>query len=313
MIQKKQGGFTLVEVLMVAVVSTIVLFIAISFSFSSMKMLNRIQRKLDQTVEETIGQRIILNDLSGAGASFNLLLQPDDNGRQFFDLLSDYPDRLLLPADRARVLTLSTAGDDILFVTVDPSRAAPVLYDPPAAYNLTVGATPGVAGSIAYVGVNNNSYLSNRVPGYWQSGNLMMLYSPITWRALGAPLTTPSRYTIFVGVVNAVSNDLDVFTLSGQLPAFHPVDNTVIFGSPDNFFRTLLPSSGGTTPVMIKMIKIFRYQLVTNGSQLSLMKQRFNTGSMSFETPGLIVLNNVTRVTFSRSSVTLPMITYDVE
>lgn len=298
------------ELMIVTGLISIIVMTAMSVLLGIHNTYVRSSMRLDTAIEEALGQRAVWLNLVNSGPSYNNLIQADDNGRQFFDLFTDVGRQAFTPAELTRVRALTNVGDSIHFLLFDRPAQPVVYYDVANAYDITPGADTSLTGLLTYSGVNRAGYVDRLNRAMWRAGKLLMLYSPTSLRAPAAPLTTPTRFTIFTGRVTGTTLTPD--TAGGLIRNTHPV-TTAAIPSPDAFFRTAPPVGGVAPFVFLAGVELIRYRIAANPAAATgkmLQRQVWDGGAWGANYP---VAVSVSSVIFRRPSVIIPTINVDMQ
>lgn len=275
---------------------------------------------LNNVTEKSLGERAVWLNLLNAGPSFNNINQADDNNRQFFDFLPDYPAKTISPIDaQKRVLTLDALGESIPFLIFDKDNYPPVYYDPARAYTIVTSGNVSLSGTLTFTGVNKDGYLQSLNPNIYRENQLVLLYSPVHLRPPGTAMTTAPHFTIFTGRISG--NSISADNGGGVIRNTHPISGNTI-NSPDQFFRWAPPIGSANQMVLVAGVQLIRYRLqpvpqsallqVQNrqgGGGFMLERQVWMNGAWTLNTP---IAMGVTQAIFRRDSISTATITSDL-
>lgn len=265
-----QNGFTLVELAVSIGLMGLFLFAGAQLYQNFSGSAKRMSDDLENYIDDDLGKRVILRDLKGIDPSFGAILLRDDHQRNFFDFVPDQPD-YVSDASASRSLTLKVGGtSQISFLTLTlPDNDAPLLvYDPAMAYTVgTIPADPNQAATLAFKSVNQNSYISDQRPEFWEDGQLLMFDTPALLRPVEhgrVNYTIPPRSPLYVGRVKTggAGSLVNVSTVDEILDTRLPNDpGNRRISSADDFFRWLPPMGGGQPLVRLRPVTLVRYRL----------------------------------------------------
>ncbi len=260
-------GFTLIELMIAVAVMSALSMAVVELKGYIDKSLKYSGQKFEETASGLLATRRLWMDLRHVTPSFNYLIRTDDLGREFFEFESEQ--RCAQNCTRTIELTVAPAPaqkKSIDFLLAD-SSAGPTLYYPPAkAYTSAAHATPGNEGTLSFVSLNRNSYLTGMSANPWKVGQAILLVSPIPQRAesAGVPNTAvPSRPLAFTGRVvrtSPSSGDFTAVDFSNVLRTTHPVNGSAVSNA-DTFFRTLPAAGGKAAFAFLKPVALVRYEL----------------------------------------------------
>jgi prepilin-type N-terminal cleavage/methylation domain-containing protein len=316
----RQGGYTLVESLIVVALSAVITMAAMYLRNATNKNIDQFGDLFEDASDTILSERFILYDLRAAFPSFNNVEVNDDDGRPFFDLINDVPGSTV--ANPTRTITLGPSivpadkqTQEVIFL-ITKSFAA--IYDPIVAYD-----DDPVLKTVTFNSLNKGNYINGATglfPGLWLSGSLWMLYSPVGLRPVGALLSVAAKWPIFVGKVNGVNllpeplSTATVRTPNGRIVrTSHPVETMLTVDSADTFFQKLYPSSGGPPPVFLMPVSFVKYTFEKKetkpGSGVyinQLLRRAWKNGA--FEASGQLIATDIKKVLFTRDSVTIPSV-----
>ncbi|MGE0763336.1 MAG: type II secretion system protein [Bdellovibrionales bacterium] len=314
-----QSGFSLLETTIVIAILTVVLSTAFTVLILMQETYFRTAQDLSDISEKSLGERAVWLNLLNAGASFNNVNQLDDNGLQFFDLLPDYPSKLIPGPDsnRTRTVTLNAIGESINFLLFDKRTDPPVYYDATHAYTYTTSGNVSLPGTMTFGSLNRNNYLDNLNNALFRPNNMLMVYSPVALRAPGAAMVVPPRFAIYTGRV--VGAGLPADTGGGVIRNTHPVNGAVL-NNLDTFFRTAPPQGSPNQIIFVAGVQLIRYRLQAVAASallqrqaqaggMTLQRQVWRAGAWTLDTP---IAVGVTQVIFRRETLSIPTITADL-
>lgn len=297
------------EMIIVLGILSVVLSTVFTVLITFQSTYHKTSREFGEVTEKALGERAVWLSLINAGPSFNNMNQPDDLGREFFDLLPDYSSKLINPAiNRQRTLTLNNTGETAAFLLFDKQAYPPVYYDSVRAYNITQPATVDAAGSMAYNNLNKDGYMNILNPVLYRNNNMLMLYSPIGLRPPGAPMTTPPKFTIFTGRVTGGGFAADT---AGIIRNTHPATGAVL-ADPDQFFRNAPAMGSANQMVLVAGVTLIRYVLQKSTTTLNcmLVRQVWNGQAWAQTTP---IALGVTEVKFKRESISVATVSSEMK
>lgn len=319
LLQSHDRGFTVIEIVVAVGVAAAVLMVAASTLLEVQRSAHKLQSTMNHEVDLSLGIRMTVSLIRKGALSYNNLIVPDDEGNNFFDLITDISAmQIPNPASRSRRLTLSLrpSGRTTLFLLFnDDSESESLMYNPIDAYQ--VGPPPADlnrSGTLSYRGVNFRSAVSSRAPAVWQEGKMIMLYNPIPLREIvggEVDVFTPPRHTIFLGQV--VGDDLRHSSLGGLIRSTHPSNPTLTINSPDVFFRHLA-SVGGSSPLVILqpigLLKLTLEATSVGGATTGRLVKQIFTGT-GWSTPE-VIFPDVKEVVFKRELISTPQISVQI-
>jgi type II secretory pathway pseudopilin PulG len=339
-----QSGLTLVEIVLAMAVFAFVSITAYQLMNIVQKDTLRTREAIDANLESLVSQRLLTSDIIASSPSFNCVKLPDDNGRNFFDYLSDgnCTDPTLCP----RILSLSPPGrggvQQVVFMTSAGDLSPALIYAPHFAYNVQKAVTLDAPGILTYVGVNRDKNLEKIIdplnyPKFWdpkENPRLLFFYSSTAVRPSSGTvnLSIPARSSVYLGVLNytmkpVLSNVLmTAAPLSAYVDVSHPsqagltmTDTVDIWGTNgfDRFLRTLPPVGGVGATAFFRPARMIRYSFVTEtGSSkttYALYRDEWNPKTNAFEKP-LMMGREFYGIVFKRKTISSPVIdTYVTE
>lgn len=317
---KNSLGFTAVEVVIGVGLMAMLTLMVVTTQLLVSKQQVEMTRKLDDSIDTNLAERIIFMDLNGIEPSYNNLNLVDDgkDGGGFYDYYPDVPANILKSRE-TRELVLSLTGKREFFALVNDNVVGNLMvYDPVAAYH--VGAAPAnynVSAVLQYESLNRNNWIGNQRPGFWVNGRLLMLDTPARLRPTNdsgvVDLKVIPRSPIFVGSVqgqalNSLGSSFDIFNTR------HPETNAEI-SNPDLFLRTA-PSIGGGQPIVrLRAVRLVRYFIEPysderiQGTPARLYKSNYENGKWS---EPMLLVDAVQEVVFKRESVFKKMIHFKI-
>ncbi|WP_413578424.1 type II secretion system protein [Bdellovibrio sp. HCB290] len=331
---RNRRGMTVTELLVVVGLIGFVALGNATFLFDFTKQLKKINQSSDSETELSVLNIAAVNILKKSAASFNKVVLPDDNNRNFYDYYPDVPFSTLQNVTagfEARTFTITAGQQNRYFYLLQSEEAEfdSVIFDPMFAYRQVAESPNQLAnGTIQYVGLNSIPNLKGATGGSapngsmtqifqkrWASGELFLLSCPTYLRPLTGGtvnvLTAP-RFASYLGKV--AGSDLSLLSLTESKVSVlnrHPVTSANYTGI-DNFMRTL-PSVGGAAPfVKIEPVTLVRFELRNNTTtkKTELWFQELKNGQYKDVN---VLLTNVKSVKFYRKAITLPIISMEVE
>lgn len=307
------SGFTLVELAVAVAIMAIIGMISYSAALIYNVRSAKLERRTSKTVDIELAQQMLWIDLQTAGPSFNNIHLLDDNSRSFFDYLPDYPQAFLNESENKRELTLIPDGPkrEFYLLLADRMLEPTVQYDPIAAYNVSFDTKYTMNGSLVFVSLNQNNYVDKINDKLWETGNILMLYSPAYLRPENAPMTTVPRYPTFIGAVKG-ANLMPLPSTAVPINYAHPV-NGINISSPDLLFRNLIPIGGTAAVVFMMGVKLVKYSFVKNRIKgYDLIRETWNADNDKYERP-VIIAPNVEKFILKRPTITTPSIEFDLQ
>lgn len=313
-------GFTVVEVVIGVGLMAMLTLMVVTTQLLVSKQQIEITRKLDDSIDTNLAERIIFMDLNGIEPSYNNLTFEDDiaDGRGFFDYYPDVPSSILNSRE-TRELVLKLGGRTEFYALVNDSIVGSLMiYDPVAAYN--VGAAPAnynLSATLGFSSLNKDGWVANQRPGFWTNGRLLMLDTPARLRPTNASgivdLKVIPRSPVYVGVVQGQALN-SVGSSFNFINTRHPETNAVI-STADSFLRTA-PSIGGGQPIVrMRAVRLVRYFIEAyaderiKGTPARLYKSNYDNGKW---TEPMLLVDSVQDVVFKRESVFKKMIHFKI-
>jgi prepilin-type N-terminal cleavage/methylation domain-containing protein len=325
---RNQKGLTLVEMMLgiglFAIVISIIVSVQVKMSQQQVEMI----RKLDDSVDQHLAERILFKDLSGIDISYNNLVVKDDHGNNFYDFYPDITENIL--KNRAdRELNLKLGGKDAFYVFSQNSAAGALLtYDPMWTYDVgPEPADPNTPATLEFNGEKNRKWISNESnggrPGFWKVGHLLFYDTPSRIRpGVGDVIdkTIPPRSSFYLGAVISGSDLLQ--NVSGEAAGLFNMtepDSGEAINSLEEFLRNVPSVGGGQTVVRVRAARIVKYYIEPdtkkNADLYKLAPANFFMAEYrngQFEKPTLLA-DGVGRILFRRDSVVKKMIYFKIE
>ncbi|MBK9323598.1 MAG: prepilin-type N-terminal cleavage/methylation domain-containing protein [Bdellovibrionaceae bacterium] len=324
---KSQQGFTITEILVVVALSSVMMLANVSFLNEFMKNMHKVENESYDEAEMAIVNRRFATILAKMSSTFNRVSVTDTSGKNFFDFYPDMP-RNAFGAAGSREYNLSASGADkqsIYFLMTEEDKFPGISMDPVHAYDEEVPAPSdlNLDGQVTYKGLNSvpaigaTKKLMTQVFGArWATNELFVLSSPVYLRPVAnngqVNLMTVPRMPSFVGRV--YNDDLvPVTSTAFTILNSHPVTG-VAYSGPDNYLRTLPPVGGASPFVKIEPVRLVRldYRASTRypPGYGDLFLTRWIGGQFADEE---LVIRKCKRVRLKRETVTMPLITVEIE
>lgn len=350
---KRNSGFSVIEVLVTAAISTMVMgfgyYIANDLQKQSQKMMDILTGQAD----DIPGDRLLTKLLRVTGQSFNKLKVLDDNSKNFYDYYSDVTDSFIVDNSVGvkptlqdietcnatgsvvcRVITMTKDNlKDVYFIQNADSTGTLKMLDPVRAYQQTV---VGMGSTLSYRGLNYNNYLSHATAGVapenYKALQLFLLVNPAVERE------APSRFPIAAATemlkIPRTDSILGYFDAS---MAEKVVDKTVIpviqshpeagfeftgslpagFASPFDLYLRTLSMVGGAEPkvlfVPVKVIKIFAEIKNASKGTIDIFVSELNKESANKWSGKRLIYGDVKALRFYRASVASAKMSFSVE
>jgi hypothetical protein len=325
---------TLIEILVtVGIIGAVVLGNTI-FMNDFLKRMKKFETDSANESELAIFSLATVNIIKKSSLSFNRISVADDNNRNFFDYYPDMP-ATAFATNGSRTFTFTTAdagGTKAFFlVASEETDFGSTVFDPMHSY--LEGTTPAsilVDGTITYRGLNSIPLIQNSAGtmatkplmtqifgARWDTGRIFLLTCPTYLRVATGGTINLMSVPKMASYLGKVANDdlAPLLTSEASVNVInrHPVSDTT-YTSVDNYLRTL-PTVGGAAPfVKIEPAKLLRFELRSPISGVAgtadLWMRTWNNGAFD---GGTIIAEKIRRATFSRSSVTLPLINLEVQ
>lgn len=316
-------GFTLIEIMIVVMLSVLVSFMGAQSFLRINSDVKKMQEKVSEKNDQIILYQFFTNLLSHSQSSFNFMKTKDDNGKNFFDLISD-----VSPAHNAgdtgeRLIRLSPTSTtkELFFLVSDDSRGELMMYDPTFAYEISDPVDIDATVNFTYKGLNKE--FSDTKTGYvkanteaWKKGTLFLMQSPVPLRKKVTKdivdIKTPPRQLSFLGIVNDLETDIVAPSeepFKSMFNLINPVDEKTI-SNPDEFLKNL-PSVGGGAPLVLLLpmklisIKATKKTDSVKGDYITVDRVEYEgfTQKSVFN-----ILPRVKYIEFRRTSLNVPLI-----
>lgn len=328
MMVMNKKGLTIIELMIGIALFSIVMAIIVSVQVKMSQQNMEMVRKLDDSVDQNLAERILFKDLNGIDVSYNNLLVKDANGNNFFDFYPDVTENILkVRIDRELVLELKGRRD--FYVLTQNVSAGPLLtYDPMWAYD--VGEEPPDPNTPAKLTFNpskNRKWISNEKnggrPGFWSDGNILFFDTPSRIRPDTGDVvdsSIPPRSPIYPGEVRTGSDDLQNISgdAAGMFNMTQP-SNAEVISSLDGFLRDVPSVGGGQTIVRVRAARLVKYYIEPDTKKkadlyeiapANFYKGEYYHGKFVQRT---LLADGVGRVLFRRDSVVKKMIYFKIE
>lgn len=313
---KNSRGYTLIEMAVSLGLITIVIVTSSLLVFYFNKRVRTLSALQDSETEAVSALKIIKTDIEGSFVSFNNLKTVDDMGREFYELKSDVSNSMVTALDRERIITLNPSAKVpyLDMIVTDKELPNPFLYEPVKAYKVNAATNINKSGALSFISLNKGDYVSSLNKNFWKQGSYVMLYTPLSLSPPTQPKRT-SRWPAYLGAINGSSLSLE--TVDNMFNNTHPIfPNKVVFNNEDSFLRNL-PAAGGAAPaVFVKRVKVLRYYIQPTTYKTKpayqLVRSTWINGTVDMK-KGVVVAVPVKKVVFKRNSVSLPLITVDIE
>lgn len=329
MMLRNQKGMSITELMVGIGLSAIVISIVVATQVQVTKDQNDLIKKLDDSIDQNLAERIIFKDLNGIDVAYNNLKVKDDNGNNFFDYFPDITLNILKgKTDREITLKLNSPITEFLVISQNTSAGSLLTYDPTWAYD--VGKDPGdpnTPATLTFNSAKNKLWITGTDygarPGFWKDGISLMFDTPSRIRPVkngDIDMTVPPRSPIFIGSVQANAGDSLVpldSTLAQSFNFTQPGNGTAIT-SLDDFLRKLPAVGGGQTIVRLRAVKIAKYYVVKDEKKnasdykdapANLMMSEYRNGA--FQTP-MLLADGVSKMVLRRDSVLKRMIYFKI-
>ncbi|WP_413587405.1 hypothetical protein [Bdellovibrio sp. HCB274] len=270
MMIRNQKGLTITELLIGIGLSAVVISVVVAVQVQMAKQQTELTRKLDDSIDQNLAERIIFKNLNGLEVSYNNITVLDDNGNNFYDFYPDLTENVLkIRPDREFTLNLGSGQSEFFVVTQDFGAGPLLNYDPVWAYD--VGADPGdpnKPASLTFSPSKSRKWISNEAnggrAGFWRDGNVLFFDTPSRIRPLkdgDVDILTPPRSPFYLGTVSPQAGD-NLQNITGGVEKLFKMTQP-FNGNPitslDNFLRTLPTVGGGQTIVRARVVKIVKY------------------------------------------------------
>lgn len=324
---RNQKGFTIIEVLVTVALAAVVVLGNTMFLNDFMRRMAAYEKESGEESDLAVLNTMALNILKKSSLSFNRLTLADDNNVNFFDY---YPDMTLGSfAVEERKYTMNSTSKFFYILSSDEGKNGSTVYDPVHAYTVASAAADVLSdGTVAYRGINSvpDIYNASGVKASvkimrqifgarWANGNVFVITCPTYLRPVSGAtvnlLVVPRMPTYIGKVDNDGLEPLSVADVQVPLNNTHPLTSTP-YTSADQFFRTL-PTVGGAAPfVKIEPASIGRFEL-RNSATAGFFDVYFKTWTANGYANEIQVALKVKKVTFKRKSITLPLISMEIQ
>lgn len=333
---RNRRGVTVTELMVVLGMIGIVALGNATFLFDFTKQLKKITESADSESGLSTLTIASVNILKKSAVSFNKLYLPDDyNGgqpRNFFDYFPDVPFSILQTVGtdyEKRTFTIERGAKDRYFYLLqsEESDFDSLIYDPMFAFKVSLNAPNQLqSGQVSYAGLNSianvtgtggvpkNGTMTQFFQSRWATGELFLLSCPTYLRNVtaGVNILSPPRFPSYLGKVNG--NDLSAPLAAEVKVGFYNSNplNSAPYSSTENFLRNL-PSVGGAAPfVKVEPVKMVRFEVRLNNKnqKYDLWFQELIRGEYKDK---FLLLEDVKTVKFIRKSISLPIISMEVE
>lgn len=330
-IASNQKGYTLTELMTVIAIISVVVLGNTLFINDFLKRMTAYEKESMNESELAILNTMALNILKKSSLSFNLVSQADDNNRNFYDYYPDMPLGSFTNEERTFTLSAPSTTRFLYIISTEEGKSASTVFDPMHAYAIAAPAANLVTDTtLSYTGLNSvpnitdasGSAATLRVMSQifgkrWAAGELFVVYCPSYLRpkaTVTLGLTTVPRMPAFIGKVSG--NDLSILTnteASITMLNTHPI-TTIAYTNLNNYFMTL-PTVGGAAPfVKVEPVELNRFEFRANTSYPSGYGDLYlNKWKNSAYGSSILVATKIKSVVFKRTSVTLPLISLEIE
>ena len=324
-----QKGFSLIEILVVIGLSAVVVLGNTMFLNDFMKRMSAYEKESSEESDLAVLNTMALNILKKASLSFNRLNLVDDKKLNFFDYYPDMPMGSFGDSE-SRIYTMDTTEKYFYVLSSDEGKYESTVYDPVHAYVVAAAAADlSSDGTVAYRYLNSvpDLYDSNGTKATkkamtqifgerWADGKIFVVTCPTYLRPVSnasVDLLVAPRMPSFIGKVS--SDDLSALLSSEagvNLNNTHPV-SLAAYGSLNNYFRTL-PTVGGAAPfVKIEPAVVGRFILRNSATSTGYFDLYMQSLTPKGYGEDIQVAQKIKTVTFKRKSVTLPLISMEIQ
>lgn len=316
---KNNRGFSLVETLIAIGLLAIVSGATAMIISESSKRIKSLEKDISNATESEIAERVLMRDLKGSEPSFNNVIMVDDDGKNFFDFVSDAIDKVSV-ANSTRQYTMNVNGKStFIMATVDESPGGAIFYEPAMAYS--IGEEPlqfDQAASLTFISLNKDNYLALQNPAYWNPGRVLLLDTPTAVRTLknGVPdYSSTPRSPSYIGVVQGGTTALKPLaeSLPGLFNMAHPLYPSKTITSEDVFLRSVPPAGGGSAIVRLRPVRLIQYKLeagkITGVNNL--IRRMWDGVSNTWSGPQTLA-TNITTAVFSRKATNDPIVYFQL-
>lgn len=320
--KKDSLGFSVTELIVVVGLSAIVLLGSLNVMTFLKVSSNKAQLLSELSISRSIGNRFLWIHFKNSAPSFNFLRGSsfaDDNGRQFYDYIPDYPSSAFSPPNNKRVLTLSPQGRNSFVVMIVNN----IVRDPGKGYSNTLYADPasffdisGSTGALSYTKLMNYFTLQN--PKFLASGgvsSLINFFSPIVIRNSAHQNDFPPAVPNSVSMVVRYEGNAFVKDDFGGVVNYENALTGTNQANLEQFIRELPPSGGGIPPFMIRSVRLLKYEIVSHDTNLEVPSYdlRYSEWSGSDWVRPVVVASKVTKLILTRPDITNVLITAKLE
>ena len=227
-----KSGFSLTELIIGIGILSLVLAMTIATQYQIDKEMKVIDNQIENKIDALGGERALLFDLQDANLSFNNIVVLDNNLKNFFDYIPEFPiNSTVLEPQRKLTLTLTGAVSraEIVIIADDLKAGPNLIYDPVEAYN--IGSLPtniNNGSALTFQSVNKNNYIKAQRPNFWVNNKVLFFDTTSRIRPYTVSATAGSFYTWDVfnnsqDTLNAATDSLLVTwgaNTSGQITIF---------------------------------------------------------------------------------------------
>ncbi len=339
---KNRHGMTLIELLISLAAATSTL-LAVGWMLQQVRQRQKVAfDDLTSLAERRLVGQVLRKDLMRITPSFNALMVPADSEQVPFFEWNRASDCSEGQRECARTLTLDRGQS--VHLLVDAGTAGGTLYDPALAFQ--------GASYVGLNRENVVNEQAPSLPDRFVNGRLYLLRSlgesPVVMAGQdqchcgavrqacsascsGARQVPYFRSSVYLGVASGIpasgkGGDLVKVQLTkggfagGLFADRHPSDSSLIFGStPQSFLETLPPLGDMISRAELREVRLVRYDL---GQEGDLVRREW-TGSAGgtpagstlpgFEGSSLLVAKKVVRIVFRRPSLSIPLVSFQVE
>ncbi len=339
-LQLNSKGLSLVELIVALGAATIVGIAISQLLLTSGKALRIFEKTIDASIDDKLGDKLILRDLRNSAPSMNNLIVNDDCGKSFFDFDTDRNSIFYLSQQKSgssvacssasptsRTFTLEINKKTALyFLTYDQQRGGGIFTDALSFFS-SPGAAPtnmNAPAPIAYEGLGFNDFL-NQID-IKNSSKLNTAKQLILVDSSVAMPVSPARGSTFLGLLDTAGGKLDLIKITFPILINNPeiFNYAITFENslgglvnyvPNNFKEYLiyLPSAGaGGASVRLKPILIQKYSLDcvsqkdSNNKQLCLLLREtlsYSNASTSTLSKKITLLSGYRKITFKRDDI----------
>lgn len=332
----KQLGFSLAELSLAIGLSGVVALATVS----SIKMLStqtNVQTESIQQIVEQLGSyKVLQKDIYDSTHSFNNVNLTDDKGKPFFDHLANpycSPSQvskcgrtiqLKVPvgSDKSRYFYLLVVNNRKgLRFEIRPEQSFPLDKNGNVIRSGYVGLNNPKANKYS-IDLTNNPHNPTTAYSPWAKDELIFLFTSSTYSPSDSIIPRP---IIFLGQVSDNGGDLTSLSVAEResssvslIKNLHPLTNNPI-PTTRHFMLNLTQKAGMPLLLYIEGVSLIRYSLERD-SQKNTVINFFRTeaiakdGKLNFDNGRkILLLKNVKSVTFSRPTISSPVISYDVE